>query len=102
VHSVFANALYCYENRQKGCALQKPGVSESSLLHILIQLVNVILYSDKSTVKRQPTDLHKHKTIPTAIPEFAQPTTLKADSHIACRARAAPMPFPCHAVPLRV
>jgi len=28
--------------------------------------------------------------------------TLKADSHIACRAHAASMPFPCHAVPLRV
>ena len=28
--------------------------------------------------------------------------TLKADSHIACRAHAAPMPFPCHVVPLRV
>jgi len=27
---------------------------------------------------------------------------LKADSHIACRVHAAPMPFPCHAVPLRV
>ena len=27
---------------------------------------------------------------------------LKAESHIACRAHAAPMPFPCHAVPLRV
>ena len=27
---------------------------------------------------------------------------LKADSHIACCAHAAPMPFPCHAVPLRV
>ena len=26
----------------------------------------------------------------------------KADSHIACRAHAAFMPFPCHAVPLRV
>ena len=28
--------------------------------------------------------------------------TLKADSHIACCAHAAPMPFPCYAVPLRV
>ena len=28
--------------------------------------------------------------------------TIKANSHIACRAHAAPMPFPCHAVPLRV
>ena len=28
--------------------------------------------------------------------------TIKADSHIACRSHAAPMPFPCHAVPLRV
>ena len=28
--------------------------------------------------------------------------SLKADSHIACRAHAAPMPFPCHAVPLRI
>ena len=28
--------------------------------------------------------------------------TLKADSHIACLAHSAPMPFPCHAVPLRV
>jgi hypothetical protein len=27
---------------------------------------------------------------------------LKADSHIACRSHAAPMPFPCHAVLLRV
>ena len=27
--------------------------------------------------------------------------THKADSHIACRAHAAPMPFPCHAVLLR-
>ena len=26
----------------------------------------------------------------------------KTDSHIACRVHAAPMPFPCHAVPLRV
>jgi hypothetical protein len=26
--------------------------------------------------------------------------TFKADSHLACRAHAAPMPFPCHAVPL--
>jgi len=25
--------------------------------------------------------------------------TFKADSHIACRAHAALMPFPCHAVP---
>jgi hypothetical protein len=28
--------------------------------------------------------------------------TFKADSHIACRSHAGPMPFPCHAVPLRV
>jgi len=28
--------------------------------------------------------------------------TLMADSHIACRAHAVPMPFPCRAVPLRV
>ena len=27
---------------------------------------------------------------------------LKADSHIAHRSHAAPLPFPCHAVPLRV
>ena len=27
---------------------------------------------------------------------------LKADSRIACRSLAAPIPFPCHAVPLRV
>jgi hypothetical protein len=26
--------------------------------------------------------------------------SLKADSHIACRAHATPTPFPCHAVPL--
>jgi hypothetical protein len=26
--------------------------------------------------------------------------TVKADSHIACRAHAVPMPFPCHPVPL--
>jgi len=25
---------------------------------------------------------------------------LKADSHIACRGHAVPMPLPCHAVPL--
>ena len=28
--------------------------------------------------------------------------TVKADSHIACRAHAKTMPFPCHAVSLRV
>ena len=28
--------------------------------------------------------------------------TIKADSHIACSVHAAPMPFPCHAVRLRV
>ena len=28
-----------------------------------------------------------------------QHVSLKADSHIACRAHAAPMPFPCHAAP---
>jgi hypothetical protein len=27
--------------------------------------------------------------------------TVKADSHIACRAHAAPMSFPCHALPLK-
>jgi len=27
---------------------------------------------------------------------------VKTDSHIACRSHAAPLPFPCHAVPLRV
>jgi len=27
--------------------------------------------------------------------------TVKADSHTACRAHAMPMPFTCHAVPLR-
>jgi hypothetical protein len=27
---------------------------------------------------------------------------LKANSHIPCRSHTAPMPFPCHAVPLRV
>jgi hypothetical protein len=27
---------------------------------------------------------------------------IKADLNIACHAHAAPMPFPCHAVPLRV
>ena len=31
-----------------------------------------------------------------------QHSLLKADSHIACRAHAVPMPFPCHAVPLKV
>ena len=28
--------------------------------------------------------------------------TLKADAHIACHIHAVPMPFPFHAVPLRV
>ena len=27
---------------------------------------------------------------------------INADSHIACRSHVAPMPFPCHVVPLRV
>jgi len=34
--------------------------------------------------------------------EALLPSTLKADSHIAGRSHAAPMPFLCHAVPLRV
>jgi len=42
----------------------------------LTQLVNVILYSDKSTVQRQPTDLHILKIIPTVISESAPPTAL--------------------------
>jgi hypothetical protein len=33
---------------------------------------------------------------------FTGIVSLKADSHIARRAHAASMPFPCHAVPLRV
>ena len=28
--------------------------------------------------------------------------SVKADSHITCRSHAAPMPFPCHTMPLRV
>jgi hypothetical protein len=28
--------------------------------------------------------------------------SIKANSHIPCRSHAAPTPFPCHAVPLRV
>ena len=32
--------------------------------------------------------------------EAKVPRSVKADSHIACRAHAAPMPFQCHAVPL--
>ena len=31
---------------------------------------------------------------------FERQFSLKADSYIACRANVAPMPFPCHAVPL--
>ena len=31
-----------------------------------------------------------------------QSSSVKADSHITCRAHAATMPFPCHAVPLRI
>ena len=34
--------------------------------------------------------------------DVARSTTLKADSRIACRAHAAPTPFPFNAVPLRV
>ena len=35
-------------------------------------------------------------------PPYVTRRSLKADSHIACRAHAAPMPFPCHALLLRV
>jgi hypothetical protein len=37
-------------------------------------------------------------------PSFTYPpgSPVKADTHITCRSHAAPMPFPCHAVPLRV
>jgi hypothetical protein len=40
---------------------------------------------------------------PIVVPELVfREVCVKADLHIACRAHAAPMPFPCHAVPLRV
>jgi len=38
----------------------------------------------------------------TSVPPASHDYTLKADSHIACRAHAAPIPFSCHAVPLSV
>jgi hypothetical protein len=34
--------------------------------------------------------------------ENTVPVLLKANSHIECRSHAAPIPFPCHAVPIRV
>ena len=34
--------------------------------------------------------------------DYRTAISIKADSHIACRAHTVPMPFPCHAVPLRV
>ena len=34
--------------------------------------------------------------------QASQNVMFKADSHIACHSHAAPMPFPCHAMPLRV
>ena len=40
--------------------------------------------------------------LPYACRECINSSRGKADSHIACRSHAAPMPFPCHAVPLRV
>jgi hypothetical protein len=44
------------------------------------------------------------RTLPRSIyiPGKRSGTHLKADSHITCRAHAAPMLFPCHAVPLMV
>jgi hypothetical protein len=40
------------------------------------------------------------------FPKFCKsvipPFSVKADSHIACRTHAAPIPFPCHAVALRI
>jgi len=36
------------------------------------------------------------------IEKYCNLVFFKADSHIAFRAHAPPMPFPCHAVPLRV
>jgi hypothetical protein len=46
------------------------------------------------------------KTVPQILFSVCNPAdssgTLKTYSHIACRAHAAPMHFPCHAVPLRV
>ena len=54
----------------------------------------------------------KHNKIMTALladtvglPVFncmAKLASVKADSHITCRSHAASVPFPCHAVPLRV
>ena len=38
----------------------------------------------------------------TAINNSLHLLPLQADSHIACRSHATPMPFPCHAMPLRV
>jgi hypothetical protein len=52
---------------------------------------NILFYFSN---KESPTQHKNYCLLDTAM--------LKADSHLACRAHAEPMPFPCHAVPLRV
>jgi len=45
---------------------------------------------------------HDEYILLTLVDKKAKAALLKANSHIACRAHAAPMAFPCHAVALRV
>ena len=54
------------------------------------------------TSDRRNTLMYVHttsRTLPTCDMSI---DSLKVDSHIACRSHTEPIPFPCHAVPLRV
>jgi len=70
----------------------------------LIYYLFILLFSSSAVVRRQPQQLSTPNSRgplgACLLCLLGNPVLLKADSHIACRAHAVPMPFPCHAVPL--
>ena len=64
---------------------------------VLVSHAHVILWNWKAYFTKLA---HSHTVVMSFNEFLVSAYTLKADSHIACRAHAAPMTFPCYAEPL--
>jgi hypothetical protein len=94
--AISISSFLCYRQPAKCCfsdpnewsvARCDPTALYCNPTHQLLQSCHQELLDDPSAYGRELTGRHRW---------------LKANAHITCRAHAAPMPFPCHAVPLRV
>jgi hypothetical protein len=93
---ISTSSFLCYRQPAKCCfsdpnkwyvARCDPAALYCNPAHQLLQSCHQKLLDDPSAYGRELAGRH---------------CWLKANAHITCRAHAAPMPFPCHAVPLRV